>query len=63
MEEKSAVEIISEMNRIWTLSEIRQHLNSIEHFWNWIKNEIRNTAHLFLTLEFAITAAINTKRV
>ncbi|MDR0631712.1 MAG: transposase [Holosporaceae bacterium] len=38
-------------------------LNPIEHFLDWMKNKIRNTAHLFPTLEFAIMAAVNAKRV
>jgi transposase len=34
-------------------------LNPIEHFWNWLKNKVRNTAHLYKTLEFATMAAVN----
>ena len=37
-------------------------LNPIEHLWDWMKNEVRNTAHMFQTLELAIMVTINTKR-
>jgi transposase len=34
-------------------------LNPIEHFWNWMKNKIRDLAHLYETLELATMAAVN----
>lgn len=37
-------------------------LNPIEHFWDWLKNKVRDIAHMFETLELAIMAAVNTKR-
>jgi transposase len=37
-------------------------LNPIEHLWDWMKNEVRNTAHMYQTLELAMMAAVNTKR-
>jgi len=37
-------------------------LNPIEHLWDWMKNEVRNTAHMFKTLELAMMTAVNTKR-
>ncbi|MDR2646057.1 MAG: transposase, partial [Holosporaceae bacterium] len=36
-------------------------LNPIEHFWDWMKNKVRYTAHLYETLELAIMAAVNSK--
>jgi transposase len=36
-------------------------LNPIEHFWDWLKNKVRDIVHQFETLEFAIMAAVNTK--
>ncbi|MDR0581110.1 MAG: transposase [Holosporaceae bacterium] len=38
-------------------------LNPIEHFWDWMKNKIRNTTHLFPTLKFTIMTTVNTKRI
>ncbi|MDR2766012.1 MAG: transposase, partial [Holosporaceae bacterium] len=34
-------------------------LNPVEHFWNWMKNKIRDVAHLYETLEFATMATVN----
>lgn len=34
-------------------------LNPIEHFWDRMKNKIRDTAHLYETLELATMAAVN----
>jgi transposase len=36
-------------------------LNPIEHFWDWLKNKVRNIAHQYKTLEFATMAAVNAK--
>jgi transposase len=36
-------------------------LNPIEHFWNWLKNKVRDIAHLYQTLELAVMAAVNAK--
>jgi transposase len=36
-------------------------LNPIEHFWDWLKNKIRDIARHFETLEFATMAAVNAK--
>jgi len=36
-------------------------LNPIEHFWNWMKNKIRDIVHMFETLEAAMMAAVNAK--
>jgi transposase len=38
-------------------------LNPIEHLWDWMKNKIRDTCHLFANLEFAIMAAVNQRRI
>ncbi|GHU16113.1 transposase [Alphaproteobacteria bacterium] len=36
-------------------------LNPIEHFWDWLKNKIRDIIHQFKTLEDAMMAAVNAK--
>lgn len=36
-------------------------LNPIEHFWDWMKNKVRDTAYLYENLELAIMAAVNSR--
>jgi transposase len=36
-------------------------LNPIEHFWDWLKNKVRDIAYLYQTLELATMAAVNAK--
>jgi transposase len=36
-------------------------LNPIEHFWDLLKNRVRDTSPQFETLELAIMAAVNAK--
>jgi len=37
-------------------------LNPIEHFWDWMKNKIKEIVHMFETLELAIMAAVSAKQ-
>jgi transposase len=53
--------LVENANRLIFLPPYSPDLNPIEHFWNLLKNKIRDIAHQYDSLGFATMTTVNLK--